>query len=153
MSRAPRQWSLPGPTAFVRAVAQIANDDGIAAVIAPPHCLPQLDAALEGALCQPWLPTLNAQLDEPPLTALSRALDVDTLSASALPTDRVAEGKAVVVEGLDPRSWSRWKRRCGLGPLAAPGVSVSALSSLPLSPRTARPQSSQLVRDPCVGRT
>lgn len=109
MSRAPRQWSLPGPTAFVRAVTQIANDDGIAAVIAPPHCPPQLDAALEEALCQPWLPTLNAQLDEPPLTALSRALDVDTLSASALPTDRVAEGKAVVVEGLDSRSWSRWE--------------------------------------------
>jgi hypothetical protein len=109
MSRAPREWSLPGPTAFVHAVTKIANDDGVAAVIAPPHCLPQLDAALEAALCQPWLPTLNAQLDEAPLLTLSRALNLETHSASALPINREAEGKAVLVDGLNASSWSRWE--------------------------------------------
>jgi hypothetical protein len=72
-------------------------------------CLPQLDAALEAALCQPWLPTLNGQLDEPPLTALSRAFNLETHSASALPINRAAEGKAVFVDGLNASSWSRWE--------------------------------------------
>lgn len=109
MSRAPRHWFLPGPAAFVHAVAQIANGNGIVAVVAPPHCLPQLDAALEAALSQPWLLTINAKSDEPPLAALSRAFDIEVRSASALPISRAAEGKAAVVEGLNPGSWPRWE--------------------------------------------
>jgi hypothetical protein len=109
MSRAPRQWSLPGPSAFVHTVAKIANDDGVAAVIAPPHCLPLLAAALEAVLNQPWLPAIQARSDEPPLGALSRAFEIDARSASAVPINPAAEGKAAVVEGLDATSWARWE--------------------------------------------
>jgi len=109
MSRAPRLWTLPGPSTFVRSVAEIATNDGIVAIIAPPHCPPQLDAALEAALHQPWLPALDARSDEPPLAALSRAFEADVRSAAALPVDRAAEGKAVVVHDLDAGSWPRWE--------------------------------------------
>lgn len=107
MSRTPRQWLLNGPATFLREVAQIANENGVAVVVAPPHCPPQIDAALEAALHQPWLPSIDAKSDEPPLAGLSRAFEVEARSAAALPVDRAAEGKAAIVEGLDEASLQR----------------------------------------------
>src|ERR1019366_4744400 len=109
MSRAPRPWTLPGPAAFIRVVAQTANEKGVVVIVTPPHCLPGIDAAIEASLHQPWLPTLDAGSDEPPLAALSRAFEIDVRSAAALPIDRGTEGKVVVVTGLDDGSWPRWE--------------------------------------------
>src|SRR5262249_35388161 len=109
MIRAPRQWSLPGPSEFVRSVTQIANENGIVAVIAPPRFFPQLDAALENGFGQHWLPNLRANADEAPLTALSRGFNVEVRSAAKLPTDRAIEGRVLIVEGIDGTAWPRWE--------------------------------------------
>src|SRR5262249_37884450 len=109
MSVARSPWDLPGPAAFVTKVVEKAHDSGIVAVIAPAHCPSDLDAVFRDQLGVLDLPTIDAREGALPLQALSRAFNMELISARSLPSATEAEGRAAFVAGLDRVSAVQWE--------------------------------------------